>query len=180
MRAAANALDRFSASLNALAMRGAMVAVVAMVLIATWQVIARYLLASPPIWTEELARYAMVWGGLLGASCAFRAKADPTLFPGQREKDGAAGAVLAGLRMAGAGLFIVPVLYYSFFGPGFTVARGYMARMTNRSAETLDIPMVVFGIAIPLAFTIIAVHLLAETAMRLSRAGAADQDGDAP
>ena len=30
------------------------------------QVVARYVFSEPPGWTEEGARYAMVWSGLLG------------------------------------------------------------------------------------------------------------------
>lgn len=36
----------------------------------TWQVISRYVLRSPSSYSEELARYGLVWAGLLGAACA--------------------------------------------------------------------------------------------------------------
>ena len=45
-----------------------------MVLCVTWQVISRYLLGDPSSWTEELARFLLVWIGLLGASYAYHAK----------------------------------------------------------------------------------------------------------
>ena len=35
-----------------------------------WQVLSRYLLGTPAFWTEELARFALVWVGLLGAAYA--------------------------------------------------------------------------------------------------------------
>jgi TRAP-type C4-dicarboxylate transport system permease small subunit len=35
-----------------------------------WQVFSRYLLGSPSPFTEELARYLMIWVGLLGAAYA--------------------------------------------------------------------------------------------------------------
>ena len=74
-----------SATLNRVALWGAVIAVAVMALSASWQVVARYVLDAPPVWTEELARRAMVWAGMLGASCAFRAKSDPTLFPKMRD-----------------------------------------------------------------------------------------------
>ncbi|HRP11830.1 MAG TPA: TRAP transporter small permease subunit, partial [Terricaulis sp.] len=43
------------------------------------QVVSRYLLSEPLAWTEELARYAMVWCGFLGATTAFQRNADPVL-----------------------------------------------------------------------------------------------------
>lgn len=41
-----------------------------MVLNVLWQVFSRYLLGSPSPFTEELARYLMIWVGLLGAAYA--------------------------------------------------------------------------------------------------------------
>lgn len=35
-----------------------------------WQVFSRYVLGSPSSWTEELARYLLIWIGLLGAAYA--------------------------------------------------------------------------------------------------------------
>lgn len=171
MNTTARFIDRLSARLNAIALWGAIFAVAIMVAAAGWQVIARYLLAAPPIWTEELARYAMVWAGLLGASCAFRAKADPALFPAMRSIGGATGMLLAALRGFGVVLFITPVIYYSLFGPGFNPARGYLARLTGRSAETMDLPMVAFGLAIPVAFSLVTLHLAAALALRIAGPG---------
>ena len=39
-----------------------------MVLNVTWQVVSRYLLRDPSSFTDELARYSMIWLGLLGAA----------------------------------------------------------------------------------------------------------------
>lgn len=43
-----------------------------LVLDVTWQVITRYALSSPSSYTEELARYLLIWIGLLGATLAYR------------------------------------------------------------------------------------------------------------
>lgn len=38
----------------------------------TWQVLTRFLLGDPSSYTEELARFLMIWIGLLGAAYAYR------------------------------------------------------------------------------------------------------------
>ena len=168
MRGLALALDRASAALNRLALAGAVLAVLTMVGAAGWQVIARYLLDAPPVWTEELARRAMVWAGMLGASCAFRAGADPVLFPAMRRVAGRTGAVLALVRAAGVLLFAGPVLWYSVFDGRMNPARGFLGRSLGRQAEMLDVAMIWFAAAVPLAFALILLHTLAMTMMRLT------------
>lgn len=170
MRALAISLDKLSMTVNRIALFGAVLAVVVMAMSAGWQVIARYALDAPPIWTEELARRAMVWAGMLGASCAFRAHADPTLFPAMRAVPGRAGMVLALIRAAGVILFAVPVIWYSVFDGRMNPARGFLGRSLNRQAEMLDVAMIWFTAAVPLAFILILIHTLAITLMRLTEA----------
>lgn len=169
MRALATSLDRLSLALYRLALWGAVAAVLVMLAAAGWQVIARYALSQPPAWTEELARFSMVWAGLLGASCAFRMRSDPSLFPDMQHLAGGAGKVLTLIRALGILTFIAPILWYSFFGPNMNPARGYLARLAGRQAETMDLPMIVFGIAIPISFGLICLHLAAQTAIRFTR-----------
>lgn len=170
MRRLADGLGRASARLNRIALIVAVLAVLVMLAAACWQIFARYLLARPPAWTEELARYSMVWGGLMGASCAYAMRRDPTLFPEALAARGARGRLFALIRAAGVLLFALTTIWFSVFGPGLNVARGYIARLLGRQAETMDIPMLVFGLAIPAGFAIIVVHVLAD----LARAFAAD------
>ncbi len=164
MRAAAITLDRISAFLNAIALWGAVAAVTALVLIAGWQAAARYILDQPPSWTEEMARFLMVWAGLLGASCAFRANADPSLFPAARDRKDNVGRVYGVVRAMGALTFITPILWYSVFGLNGRVGSGYIARNAKQLAETVDVPMSVFAMAIPIGFGLILVHVLAHLA----------------
>jgi len=44
----------------------------ALVVSVSWQVISRYVFASPSSWTEEVARFLLIWIGVLGAAYAFR------------------------------------------------------------------------------------------------------------
>ncbi|MDZ7271319.1 MAG: TRAP transporter small permease, partial [candidate division KSB1 bacterium] len=46
-----------------------------MVIDVTWQVFTRFVLRNPSSYTEEIARFQLVWIGLLGASYAYRTKA---------------------------------------------------------------------------------------------------------
>lgn len=164
MNRVALALDRTSAALHRVALWGAVAAVLVMLGAAVWQVVARYVLAQPPAWTEELARFSMVWAGLLGASCAFRLQSDPSLFPGARDYRGPGARLLGLVRAAGVLALIGPILWYSLLGANMTPARGYIARLAGRQTETMDMPMVVFGLAIPVAFTLILIHLIAQLA----------------
>lgn len=168
MRAISLHLDRVSAVLNRIALWGAVAAVMVMLMSAAWQVVARYLLDAPPVWTEELARRAMVWTGMLGASCAFRAKSDPTLFPQMRDITGRTGNLLALIRAGGVVLFATPVIWYSLYGANMNMARGFLGRSLERQAEMISLPMIWFTTAVPLAFTLILIHMLADLLMRLT------------
>lgn len=168
MRAAISWLDLFSAFLNRIALWGAVLTVTALVGIAFWQAAARYLLDQPPAWTEELARYLMVWAGLLGASCAFRINADPSLFPDARARRDGMGRVFAVIRAIGAFVFITPILWYSVFGLNGKITSGYVARNARTTAETLDIPMSVFAVAVPVGFGLVLIHLVANLATALT------------
>ncbi|MFK8014981.1 MAG: TRAP transporter small permease [Gammaproteobacteria bacterium] len=44
----------------------------AMVASVVWQVLSRYLFVVPAAWTEELARFLLIWIGMLGAAYAYR------------------------------------------------------------------------------------------------------------
>ena len=47
----------------------------AIVLVVTWQVVTRFLMTTPSSYTEELARFLLIWIGVLGGSYALRTKA---------------------------------------------------------------------------------------------------------
>ena len=45
------------------------------VLVVTWQVVTRFLMSTPSSYTEELARFLLIWIGVLGGSWALRTRA---------------------------------------------------------------------------------------------------------
>jgi len=59
------ALDRALAAFLA-------VLLAAIVLAVTWQVVSRYLLGDASGWTEELARFLLIWIGLFGGALAYQ------------------------------------------------------------------------------------------------------------
>jgi len=133
----------------------AVAALVVMVASTLLQVVMRYGLRAPPVWTEELARYSMVWAGLLGAVAAFFHRADPVLVAGWSARTGWR-ARLAGLcRAVGVTLFLGPIVWYGVFGAGMNVDRGFLARSAGRQAEMLDIPMIWVTAVVPLALAAI-------------------------
>lgn len=165
MRTLALALDRISETLARIALWGAIVAIVAMVLAAGWQVLARYLLDTPPAWTEEIARFMMVWAGLLGAASAFRGHEDPSLFPDMQKKTGLLGDVFLMVRTLAVLIFVLPVIWFCFVGLNGQFGSGYISRTMARMAETMEVPMAAFSIAIPIGFALIALFSITELLM---------------
>jgi len=132
---------------------GAVFFFAAMVALVMFQVVARYIFQAVPIWTEEAARYCMVWGGLLGATVAFKADRDPKLLApptaGPRLWLQAASA----LRMLAALCFLGPILYHS---------DTFLARHWHRTAEALGISTFWVTLAVPVAILTIFIHLSAK------------------
>lgn len=151
-----------SNGLHAISRRAAIFTLFLMFLTVMIQVVARYVFSSPPIWTEDVARYAMVWTGLLGATLSFKTRGDAVLmdsvFP---KRPHVMGVVADAVQSAAILTFILPILYFCFVGLRGGFAKGYMARQSGLTADTLGIPMVWVSAAVPLAMIIILVHLAA-------------------
>ncbi len=134
---------------------GAIAFFAAMLGLVVFQVLARYVLQTVPTWTAEASRYCMVWGGLLGAASAFKAKRDPRILaPPEKGPPGwpATAAVLRGLAVL---VFLGPVLFHS---------RRFLARHWDRTAEALGISTAWVTAAVPAAILLIFLHLAARVA----------------
>jgi len=158
------AIIKLSDALHRLCTTGAALCFVAMLLFVAVQVIARYVFKDPPVWTEELARFAMVWGGLLGATMSFKTRTDPVLASPEQPRGSIKSIVLGGIRGTAVVLFLGPILYYSLFGPHMNFARGFLMRSAQRTADTLGFPMIYVALAVPVAAAVILVHLAARAA----------------
>lgn len=123
-----------------------------MLVLVLFQVLARYIFRAVPVWTEEAARYCMIWGGLFGATVAFRADRDPRLI--QPPRTGSKIWIVAAtwLRAVAVVIFLGPVLYQS---------DRFLARSLHRISDGLEVPMAWITVAVPLAVIIILVHLVA-------------------
>jgi TRAP-type C4-dicarboxylate transport system permease small subunit len=63
------------AKINYLLERLLMTMMAAIVVTVTWQVVSRFILADPSSITEELARFLLIWIGVLGAAYAYHTRA---------------------------------------------------------------------------------------------------------
>ena len=156
LQSLSNTVDRFCRF-------GAATGLVLMLVLIAIQVVARYVFSEPPGWTEEGARYAMVWSGLLGSAVAFKAGGDPVML---RLKAFEGNAAIAWVRAASVVLFVAPILYFCLFGPGQDLARGFLARSASRNTEAIGLSMAWFTAALPVAFVDILIHVAAGLAAR--------------
>jgi len=164
LKTARDIIIRCSNALDRVCRWGALACMAAMLIVVSTQVVARYVFNQPPSWTEELTRFAMVWGGMLGAAVAFKAKFDPALFSVSPTRSRIIVTAAAVISAAAVAVFVLPVLYFSFFGAGWDFAFGFVARQAGRTADTLGVSMVWVAAAVPFAMATIVVHLLARLA----------------
>jgi TRAP-type C4-dicarboxylate transport system permease small subunit len=152
---------RFSDALDKVAMVLSGIAIVVLVGAVMLQVVARYVFSQPPAYTEELARYAMIWAGLIGASMSFKRRFDPALFNGINRGPVwiKIGARL--IKSVVVLIYLLPILWYVFFGPGMNPARGFLLRHSRTMADALPFSTVWVAIAVPLMIVFILVHLVA-------------------
>lgn len=125
------------------------------------QVVARYVFQQPPSWTEELARYAMIWAGLIGASMSFKRRFDPALFNGATNTKGLIGVAAEMMKSIVVLTYLLPILFYVFFGPGMNPARGFLLRHSRTMAEALPFSTVWVAVAVPLMIVFVLLHLVA-------------------
>ncbi|MEX0954530.1 MAG: TRAP transporter small permease subunit [Rhizobiaceae bacterium] len=151
---ASNGVDRVCLLLAKAALVG-MVAAIAL------QIVARYGFHAPPSWTEELARYLMVWGGLLGATAAFRRGIDPAVVSRPETGRGWSARFARTMLAVSVLLLVTPILYFSIFGPGFDLARSFLMRNFARTSSGLGINLILIAAAIPTFCTVILIHLAA-------------------
>lgn len=144
-------LDNALGSLLALLM-------LALVSAVTWQVTSRYLLRDPSAWTEELARYLLIWIGLLGAAYAYRTRAHMGIDL-LAERVGPGGR--ARLRV------ITALAVLSFAVPVMIVGGASLVQLTwelRQFSAALGLPMAAVYSVIPLSGAIIALYALLDMA----------------
>ena len=89
--------------------------VVVLVSSVAWQVLSRYLLENPSPWTEELARFLLIWISMLGASYAFRQNAHLGLELLPEKLEGRQATALRYFTLAVVVLFATTILIIGGF-----------------------------------------------------------------
>ena len=132
------------------------VLVVALVASVAWQVFSRYLLESPSPWTEELARFLLIWIGMLGAAYAFRERVHLglELLPGKLE--GVPAAVLRYFTLLVITLFAGTVL---IAGGGNLVSLTWELRQYS---AVLGMPIAWVYSVIPLAGVLVVFYCIVQ------------------
>lgn len=156
-----NAIIRLSNALDRVASVLAGVAVVVLVGTVILQVLARYVFSQPPAYTEELARYAMIWAGLIGASMSFKRRFDPALFSGIANGPDWLRSAAKLVQSLVVLIYLLPILWHVFFGPGMNPARGFLLRHSRTMADALPFSTVWVAVAVPLTILLILIHLVA-------------------
>lgn len=178
MTSLATFLERLSFGVDRLLRAIALVGLVLMVAFISLQVVARYGFSAPPAWTEEAARYAMVWVGLLGASISYRTGFDPRLVKLPATLPRPVLGLAALLRGAAVVTFLGPILFFCFYGPGLNPARSFLARNMHTTAETFDMPTIFVAVTVPIFIIAIFLHGLATCARNLANLRTTGPDGD--
>lgn len=117
----------------------------AMVLNVLWQVFTRFVLRDPSSYTEEIARYLLVWVGLLGASYAAGKRLHLAIDLLPTRLEGSAKRVLALFIESCAFLFALFVL---------VVGGSRLVRLTlilGQHSAALQVPLGYVYLALPLA-----------------------------
>jgi TRAP-type C4-dicarboxylate transport system permease small subunit len=107
----------------------------------------------------------MVWTGLLGATLSFKTQSDAVLmqsvFPGPPHDLAFFAKAVQSVAVL---TFILPVIYFCFVGLRGGFEKGYLARQSGLTADTLGIPMAWISVAVPVSMIIILIHLFARWA----------------
>lgn len=106
-----------------------------MVLNVTWQVFSRYVLGDPSSFTDELARYSMIWLGLLGAAYVSGKNGHLAIdvFTAQLH-----GKKLRNLQLFIHGMVIFFSLAVLIWGGGNLV---FISQLLQQKSATLQVPL---------------------------------------
>lgn len=136
------------------------VSFLAMVVLTFWQVVARYILKSPSVWSEELVSYLFAWASLFGA-CLITGERGHMNIPIIVERFSA--SIQKGFGIFGeiiAFLFSVVILVYG----GVQITQLAMGQLTS----SLGVAVGVFYVILPLSgllnalYTIINIYDIAK------------------
>lgn len=153
-RLAANA-DSVGRRLNWVVERTCAVLIAVMVLIVWFGVVSRYLVDLGATWSEELARYVMIWAALLAVSCgAYRREHIGLDFFSHALPSRARVALRAALDLVGIAFFLFLLVY------GLGMASAGASQYAMIFGMTMAVPFASVPVAAALTAFQIAVTLL--------------------
>jgi TRAP-type C4-dicarboxylate transport system permease small subunit len=131
-----------------------MILMTIMVLNVLWQIVSRYLLNNPNAFTDELARYLMIWLGLLGAAyvAGKNLHVSITYLPSKLNAKGQRKMTI---------LVTLSILLFSVFG--FIIGGGrlvYISYLLGQRSPALQIPLAYVYAVLPLAGFLILMYKL--------------------
>ncbi|MGD9020852.1 MAG: TRAP transporter small permease [Lysobacterales bacterium] len=127
----------------------------ALVFAVSWQVISRYVFAAPSSWTEEVARFLLIWVGVLGAAYAFRTGVHLGLDVLPKKLSGNAAQALKLFTLATVIVFAVAVLV---IGGGALVALTWDLKQYS---AVLGLPIAFVYSVIPVSGLLICFYAIA-------------------
>jgi len=148
-------MDRVIRTLDAVLKNVLITLMVGLVAAVSWQVISRYVFSSPSSWTEEVARFLMIWIGLLGAAYAFRTRVHLGLDLIPKKLTGQSATALKLFTLAVIALFSITVL---IIGGGKLVALTWELKQYS---AVLGLPIAYVYSVIPAAGLLICIYALA-------------------
>lgn len=122
-----------------------------MVVVVFLQVLFRFALDQPLAWTEELARYLLVWITFLGSGYAMSVKAHPSVELLYERANGMVKRVMMVLSTAVILFFFWQIIVKSF---------EFIQRSMVQTSPALQIPMGYIYTAIPIASVLFILNLL--------------------
>ena len=117
-----------------------------MTLIVLLGVVFRYILKAPLPWSEELARYLMVWGASLGASVAYREGTHIAITLFVDKLHGETGKVITWFTQIIIIVFMAIVMVEGFI---------LVSKLSGQTSPAMEIPMAWPYLAIPVGCLLI-------------------------
>jgi TRAP-type C4-dicarboxylate transport system permease small subunit len=148
-------MNRLTRVVDTLLTRLLVILMLALVGAVLWQVAARYLMRSPSSWTEEIARFLLIWISLLGAVYAFRNGAHLGLDLLPQKLGGIAGVRLRRLTLVLVAGFAAVVLVIG--GAGLVWLTWDLAQYS----AVLGLPMSMVYVVLPFSGLLICLYAAA-------------------
>lgn len=124
------------------------------VLDVTWQIFTRFAMDSPSSWTEELARFLLIWIGLLGAAWAYRMQAHLGLSYLVGKQHPRVQRKLAIFSYLATALFAISIMIYG----GFQLV--LLTLELNQFSASLGIKFGYVYMVIPISGVLITIYAL--------------------